>query len=72
MVEAQSGLSQAKTEVQARARMRRATGRATKLATQSGREQLRQWQSAAVELGDSGNGDGGTGSFRASLGGERM
>ena len=38
----------------------------------SGREQLRQWQSAATELGDSGNGDGGTGSFRASLGGERM
>ena len=62
MVEAQSGLSQAKTEVQARARMRRATCRATKLAAQSGREQLRQWQSAAVEAGG----------CRASLGGEGM
>ena len=43
VVEAQSGLSEAKTEVQARARMHRATGRATKLAAQSGREQFRQW-----------------------------
>ena len=49
--------------------MHRATGRAAKLAAQSGREQLGQWQSAATELGDSGNGDGRTGSFRASLGG---
>ena len=49
--------------------MHRATGRAAKLAAQSGGEQLRQWQSAAAELGDSGNGGGRTGSFRASLGG---
>ena len=32
---------EAKTEVQARARMHRATGRVAKLAAQSGREQLR-------------------------------
>ena len=32
---------EAKTEVQARARMHRATGRAAKLAAQSGKEQLR-------------------------------
>ena len=68
-MEAQSGLSEAKTEVQARARMHRATGRAVKLVVQSGREQLRQWQSVAAKLGDSGNGGGRTGSFRASLGG---
>ena len=67
-VRARSGLSEAKTEVQARARMHRATGRAAELAAQSGREQLRQLQSAAAELGDSGNGGGRTGSFRASLG----
>ena len=67
-MEAQSGLSEAKTEVQERARMHRATSRAAELAAQYGMEQLRQWQSAAAELGDSRNGGGRTGSFRASLG----
>ena len=68
-VRARSGLSEAKTEVQVRARMHRATGRAVELAAQYGREKLRQWQSAAAELGDSGNGGGRIGSFWASLGG---
>ena len=68
-IEAQSGLSEAKTDVRARARMHRTTGRAAKLAAQSGREQLGQWKSAAVELRDSGDGGGRTGRFRASLGG---
>ena len=41
--------------------MHRTAGRAAKLAAQSGREQLGQWQSAAAELGDSRNGGGRTG-----------
>ena len=58
-IEAQSGLSEAKTEVRARARIRRAIGRATRLAVafDGGR------------TGSSGNGGGRTESFRASLGG---
>ena len=58
-IEAQSGLSEAKTEVQARARIHRATGRAAKLAVAFG----------DGRTGSSGNGGGRTGSFKASLGG---
>ena len=53
-VRARLGLSEAKTEVQARTRMHRATGRAAELAAQSGREQLRLWQSAAAVARSSG------------------